>query len=170
MNFVSGIEAQPNFPEEDLTEANAEMLALMLSNRAEVAMGHQMSEGISLIFRMGHPAVLRGASKIYDEENRLLAIDYGVSVFEAAASIVMSTSALSSPEELIERRMAPVMDHLRPNVLDAYVSDAYDAVRAETPRLAEMTIETSQRFHGHLATYALLGVAIERKLILDLSE
>ncbi|MCB9819797.1 hypothetical protein H6796_00605 [Candidatus Nomurabacteria bacterium] len=76
--LITGITPQEDFPRVDLSEENAELLELMLANLELVNSGHEMGEGVSWMFRVGHPAVVVGLGRIYDKPELLEAIDHGV--------------------------------------------------------------------------------------------
>lgn len=88
MSLIVGLEHQPNFPREDLSETNAEFLSLLLQNYNFVEGGHVASESISLIYRLGHPTIVRSTGAIYEEPGQLRAIDHGVKLFESMSSMV----------------------------------------------------------------------------------
>lgn len=59
--LMTGTEAQPEFPAEDLTDKNAEALELMMANLQIVQDMHTVAERHAWAFRVGHPAVVAGA-------------------------------------------------------------------------------------------------------------
>ncbi len=165
MKFIAGLEMQPNFPYEDLSDVNADLLELMLANHEFVMTGHREAERYANMFRCAHSAIQQGADRLYDDPERIAAISHGVAVLEAASSMV---GALPSGREYdITSQSVAIASVLREPDLHKYISDATELLREETPRLAELSRTVSRRFYRHLATYAELGTAIERQFVLD---
>lgn len=163
--LITGITPQEDFPRVDLSEENAELLELMLANLELVNSGHEMGEGVSWMFRVGHPAVVVGLGRIYDKPELLEAIDHGVKVYEAASSFVTEPSV--SDEWKVIHGGAGLMRILSLNELDEYASVAMGEMTEQMPRTKELVSVSSKRFYAHLARYAVLGAAMSRRFELD---
>lgn len=156
---------QPDFPDVDLTEDNAQMLELMLSNYELVMGGHKAAEEASSVMRINHPAVVCGARRIYDDDRRVQAIDHGVAVFEAAHAYVVGKPLTTEAGDVTrEYNAAKVGALLVPHDLSDYMDESVEALRHDAPRLAELSRVTSRRFYSNLTEYAVLGTAMARRL------
>jgi hypothetical protein len=165
--IITGITHQPNFPNEDLSESNADMLELMLANKELLQLSHEAVEQLSWIFRVGHPSIVFSASHIFDEDERLAALNHGVVSFEAITAMV-GGNAMDS-DLFPTNREASRLLQLKPTRLSNYFDEALEDFRGYTPRTAEVVRASSARFHGALTTYALLGAAMSRKFELSVA-
>lgn len=156
--IITGIEAQPRFPHEDLTEANAAVLELTLMNAEIVEEGHKYADGQLEFFRYVHPAVAVGVDSLYDDARYAQAAFHGVSVYETLAMFVGA-----------RWRHLLFLGEGRPEALSVVTSiqssrnsadDAFSAFRGQMRNTAEVVRTSSARFYGPLADYALLGAAI----------
>lgn len=165
MTYIARIVPQPNFPHEDISDSNAAMLELMLADRQTVTDGHQASERISLVFKIGHPAVLSGLARVYDESDRLGAIDHGVATFEAATSLLGQV-----PEGevfTIGANGLALTSGLTDRSLGQYVETAYSSFIDDLPRTRTVIASASERYFPHYTDYAVLGAALVRQFELD---
>lgn len=164
--IVKGIEPQPSFPEEDLSDANREMITLLLLNAALVENGHRAAEATSWVFRASHPAITQGISRVYDDD-KVTAVSHGVSIFESTSAFVGVAHCTDDVEkEFVVSRNAVLFARAEePYVVNARVDQAVESFRANMPNMSEVTLEISQRFYGHLAGYALLGAALARDFL-----
>lgn len=160
--FITGITPQADFPYEDLSESNASLLELMLSNKELVASGHALGEGVSWAFRVGHPTIVKGLGRIYDEPRLLEAIDHGVQVFEAASTFV-SEQPLVVDEAVVIKNGIGISRAFSKEKLDQYASAALENLSNELPRTKEVVESASKRFFAHLTSYAILGAAMSRQ-------
>ena len=165
MNLVVGLEAQPEFPQQDLTERNAEFLELMLANHAVVTNSHEFAEMGAWAFKVGHPAIRAGVEQVYDGD-RVVAIEHGVMVFEAMNVAVVGLAA--SNDMIVVNRAATglLRQATSEGRLAHQVINAIDVFKAQMPRSAEVLVSASRRFVGPLTDYALLGAALEREIAL----
>lgn len=165
--IVTGITHQPNFPREDLSESNADMLELMLANQELLQLSHEAVEQLSWIFKIGHRSIVYSAANIFDEDERLAAINHGVVSFEAIAAMVggnvMDSNIIPTNREAVR------LLQLKTTRLSNYFDEALEDFRDRTPRTAEVVRASSARFHGPLTTYALLGAAMSRRFELDVA-
>lgn len=156
--LLTGLTPQPDFPREDLTPDNADMLEMMMANREIVDAGHAAAERTVWSFKVGHAAIRRSVGAIYDKAKHQEAIDHGVATFEAIAAMVGG--------EVVHMDSFPIhvtatnLLHLSPHALGDYHDESLDSFRDNAPRTAEVIQQASRRFYGPLAAYALLGAAL----------
>lgn len=164
--FLSGFKVQPNFPREDVTEGNAAIIEMMLSNRTLLELGHDRSEVFVPAFQQFHPAVVKGASRMYDEGSRIEAVNHGVLSFEMIAMILSSRLAPGIGVPVLVNSAALVYRATDRSVAD-YAHSAHEAFCSSMPRTSEVISGSSERFFGALAQYAQLGAAMMWQLELD---
>lgn len=167
MNLLTGLENQPNFPKEDLTDANADLLSLMLANFELVETGHRQAEIISWIYRVGHRAQAQAGERIMGEKQASLeAFDHGVRAFETASSLIRATAG--EYDELIVNHNGVALAHaMSDDRLRDYMDEARDRFGSEMPRTVEVLAEASQHLSANLAGYAIFGAALARQFELD---
>jgi len=134
--LITGITSQSNFPREDLTDANADVLELLMANEQILDTSHEAVEQMSWIFRVGHPTILHSAKKIHDDSSRLSALDHGVKSFEAITAMVCGEIAVA--DILSTNREASRLLHLEPNLTGNYLDEAMEDFQQETPYTAEV--------------------------------
>jgi len=166
--LITGITSQPNFPREDLTPENADVLELLMANEQILDTSHEAVERMSWIFRVGHPSILHSAKKVHDDTSRLSAINHGVKSFEAITAMVGGEMAIA--DIFPTHREASRLLHLEPNLTGNYLDEAMEDFQQETPHTAEVVRSSTARFHGPLVTYAILGAAMSRKFELSVVE
>lgn len=156
--IITGIEAQPRFPHEDLSDTNASVLELTLMNAEIVNQGHEYADMQLEFFRYVHPAVAVGVDTLYDDPRYAQAAFHGVSVYETLAMFVgarwrhLLFLGEGKPEAL------SVVTNIQSSRNTA--DDAFSAFRQQMRNTAEVVRASSARFYGPLADYALLGAAI----------
>lgn len=169
MVLIASIEPQPQFPHEDMSEVNAQFLELMLANKDIVASGHQASEQLSWVFRVGHPALIRGFGKVHSDPERLAAIDHGVSVFEAASSL-LSTDAPAMEFSTVNTNGVAIAAAFNECDLCSYADKAYGHFTENMQRTHEVVRTASERVFPYLVEYAALGAALAYQFELDAVE
>lgn len=165
--LLTGLTPQPDFPREDLSDTNADLLELMLANPDLVHLGHLEGEKMSWAFRVGHPAVVRGTSRLYDDDTYTEAVDHGVASFEAMATMV--GSEVTTDSFTVNANAVALASQLKEYKLQQYIDSALDSFRENTPRAAEVISLSARRFYGALSSYALLGAALARQFEIDAS-
>jgi hypothetical protein len=166
MSIITGIEAQPNFPREDLTDDNAAILELLLSNRDLVGESHAISEQTSWVFRVGHRVVNTVAAGVLERDGRLEAVNHGTTVYEAMSALL--TAAPTDTNELfaVEKQAAAWTEADTTNAV-TYQQEAYAAFHQDLPRAKEVVEAAASRFYPHFTGYALLGAAMARQFEID---
>ena len=160
--LLVGVEAQPRFPHEDLTEDNAAMLELLLANREIAQIGHTEGERLVPAFGYIHPAMVKGAIRVYDGATRIEAVDHGVATFETMCMMTASITQIDSAEAARNSMLfAAAFDDAQ---VGLYMADSLDTFRGQLPRTSEVIKLASYRFFGPLTEYALLGAAITRRI------
>ncbi|HET6622363.1 MAG TPA: hypothetical protein VFG56_00310 [Candidatus Saccharimonadales bacterium] len=166
MAFLTGLECQPDFPREDLTETNADLLELMLANFDLVEAGHQQAELISWIYRVGHRSQSSASRRVIDSAAQLESFDYGVRTFETASSLVRATAG--EFDELIVNHNGVALAHaFSEDQLRDYIDGARDKFDSEMPKTVDVVREASSRLSISLAGYAIFGAALARQFELD---
>lgn len=163
--LTKGIEAQPRFPWEDLSEPNASMLELMLANHNLVTAGHLDSEGIVQEFRRMHSSVVDGTRRIYDDDPKVIAVNHGVACFETM-HILLASAQEPLAHYAVHNSMALVVG-LREQTLRRHIEAAYELFQERMRNAADVVKASAERNHGHYTTYALLGAAVMWQLALD---
>lgn len=164
--LITGITAQPDFPKEDLTDENAAILELMLSNRNLVAENHTASEQLSWVFRVGHPLIARISGGILDHDSRFEALDHGAAVYEAM-SLFLAAVPTQTSELFSVQTQATAWLNASPSKLTGYQEEAYAAFSGNLPRAKELVSDVSSRFYPHLTNYAILGASMAHQFELD---
>ena len=163
--LLTGLTPQTDFPRVDLNEQNADLLELMMANVGILQQHHDIVEDISWIFRVGHRAILHSTAKVYDDSDRLAAVNHGVAMFEAITAMVDGIAAVSDPTPV--NNQAGRLIRLDTTEVSNYFDSSVESFKTETPRTAEVIRASSARFQGPLTTYALLGAAMSRQFELD---
>ena len=166
MKIYTGPEAQPGFPEDDLSDKNADALELLLANKLVVQQSHTAAEQAEWAFCVGHPAAVEGGSSAVDIEGaRVAALEHGVMVFEAIAVAVaglkVTQDKLAINHAVMSVRGARVGDTIQ------QVLEMEDQFRDEMPRTVGVIESTSRRHFGPATNYAVLGAALERHIALS---
>lgn len=166
--LLGGIESQPRFPQEDLTEDNAAVLELMLANRELAQMGHSEGEQFVPAFQLLHPAALRGTARVHDDPTRLEALDHGVASFETLC-MLLAANVAAHPRvaAVVAARFAGQGTAV--TSVERYLYQSLETMRVEMPRTTEVVLSSSQRFFGYFTEYALLGAALTRQMELEAS-
>lgn len=158
------LESQPNFPFVDLSDNNAMMTAVMVTNAGFTGATHTQSENIIATFRFTHPAIHRGAEFALEDPTKLRAINYGAAVFEVIAALVTAFPDVDMPDLVLTTgSFAASRDR---SALMRYLYSAEDSFITEMPRTTEVVKEAAQAGNASTA-YALLGAALTRKLSID---
>lgn len=163
--LIAGLTPQTDFPRVDLSEDNADMLELLMANVGIVQEQHDAIENLSWIFRVGHVAILHSAGRVYENDDRLVAVNHGVAMFEAITAMVDGIAAVSDPTPV--NNQASRLIQLDGRGVDDYFESSLESFKSDTPRTAEVVRTSSSRFHGPLVSYALLGAAMSRRFELD---
>ncbi len=162
INIPTVIQPQPNFPHEDLTSSNAEFIELLVSNIQILEESHQAIEQVSWVNKVGHAAILHSSSKLYDSQDRIVAINHGITSFEAIKMLV--NGGLITADKFFEiNSEAAQLASLNSIGLNAFMDQAIDSLKHDTPRTAEVVQASVSRFHGYFTSYALLGAAMSRE-------
>lgn len=163
--LVRGLEPQPKFPHEDVSEANAQMLELLLASDALVESGHVNAEQLSPFFKLGHPSIDIVALRLDDSPYHQAAISSGVASMETIKGLLDAFPLTDSAAVHINTTALTSSMHDR-NVR-TYADSAYDSFVADVPRAAEVIQVANRRRHGYFLSYALLGAALAYQLELD---
>ena len=153
------LQTQPEFPEVDLTEENADMLSVMLQNEQVAQQYHRGAEGV-LVFRQLHPALEHGVASVYDEGARVDAMSHGMMTFEAINAAVASTKPATVRGQALSVVIA------KPKTVQrigdpAETQEVNNYFIEKLPRTASVVSAASERFFpGHIH-YALAGAALE---------
>lgn len=157
--FITGLTPQPNFPREDLTADNALLLELLIANPDLAQVSHQVSEELSWVFRVGHPAILQGMQRLYDDPTCIGAINNGVMMFETTTAMVAATPKAGDWIKVI-RNGSELATRSNSNTLNEQIEDAVADFRRDLPLTGEVIAAASERFFPQLTAYSLLGAAL----------
>lgn len=167
MSLLVGLEAQPAFPHEDLTDDNAAMLELMLANKPLVDQAHLTAESIAWLYRVAHPTIAQLSPRMYEEDERLRAIDHGVAMYEAIGMFVCSST---EADMFAINSLAAKLLVERATIIEDFAAKAIETMREETPRVSHVVSESAKRFYAPRQNYSVLGAALARQFELDSEE
>jgi len=166
MSLLVGLEAQPDFPRADLTDANAALLELVLANNREVATAHQLAEWAVWLYQLSHPAVQQAGQRVAAIEPHLPAFSHGVSAYEAIAALVQAAPA-EADQLAVRANALSLGSGLAEAALFGYVDDASEQFKLVMPRTAKVVQTSAERLQHDVAGYAIIGAAVARQFELD---
>lgn len=167
MSFLTGFEAQPNFPKEDLTDNNAAMLELMLSNREMSEDLHVFSEKTILLYRVGHKVINHITEKSLDQSNLMRAVSHGTAVYESISAMVTASKDITPRKIQIIESLITVLGDEKPMELVVYQQEATATFCTELENTKDVITTASARLFPHPTDYAVLGAAMARQFELD---
>ena len=164
MLLSAPIDRQPNFPKEDLTDKNAEILSLLLMNQEILQQGHMAAESQVQIYKLGHQAFARAIDRMFYESSKFDALNHGITTYEAISSLVTHPPSAEN-EATVILNAAGIVSTRR---LDEYAHEAVESLVLATPRTAEVVAETTRQPRGSdFARLAVIGAGMARKFELD---
>lgn len=155
------MELEPDFPEKDISDETAEILELLLLNRAFIDQSHDGAEQAHILFRLGHQAIDKTARPFMDGD-RLAAFSYGVSTYETVRSIVRPHVPATTKHEAGMKVM--IMTNALNTIFVDTVTDARDQFTTKLPRTKYVIGQSAARFYSTHVDYALAGAAIAHDL------
>lgn len=165
MGLISGVAPQETFPLVDLSDDNAGLLSLMLSNRELLDSGHDQAEGSYPLFRIAHP-VLLGASVHLDVANSARqALDAGIKTYETIAVFVRLQPPERDLSEVI--RNSACITVANKASWYKYLEEADAHFRGNLPNTRAVVSEATGRFYPNAVTYALLGASLACQFEID---
>lgn len=153
---------QENFPREDLTDENADLLSILLQNYDAFTRAHTAAEELSILYRVGH-GVLAAAARPHIIQHESNALSHGIGVYEAV-------SALVSPAERAYRNTMLARPHVEMAYLainenfDRETGNLVALFKYHRPNTSRVVEETADRFHGGAVDYAVVGAALAYRL------
>jgi hypothetical protein len=135
---------QPNFPSEDISEANAMYLGLMMQNHESLEFQHSVAENSSFLYRYGHPALVSMMNSCLAERVQIKAFEHGISTYESIASY--ATLRFERPghgEVAVQAYMNAPTPSFDPVII---LSEATDRFVNEMPNTKAVISETADRF------------------------
>jgi len=157
--FVTGVAEEPFFPEQDLDEDNARLLAVMLADKRILEPYHQMAESVSRLFEVSHPAVRQSVRVVFDDVSREKAASFGAAVYEVISGLVIPRQRLHDSEHILRVNRFPI-EH-RDAIGDALVQ-SYDDFRHSMPNTVDVVESAAEANGTTQSTYAVLGAAVSR--------
>lgn len=164
--LITGIAAQPNFPSEDITSENAELLELLLSSKDIVDSSHVSSEQISWVFKVGHKVLNTVSIAVLEKSDRFSALDHGASLYEAM-SLLLAAAPTQTKELFTVQTQAAAWLHASDMRLTNYQEEAFASFSGNLPNAKEVVASASSRFYPHFTNYAVLGAAMAHQFELD---
>lgn len=164
--LLIGVEAQAGFPAQDLSGANAERLALWLSNQELLDVLHTSAEDTRPLYRFGHAAIaaiLRTSEQFSEEQ--LAAIGYGIVAHEAM-SVAVATEAQPDVENPLGQTELIVVQTVAEleSVSAATLDELGKAYLRQQPHTAGVVGEVADRFTPSYRKYTLAGAALSRHI------
>lgn len=167
MLLSSPIEHQSNFPKEDLTDANAEVLCLMLSSRELIRQGHTAAETATKIYELGHRALSIAVDRIFENTSTAAAFNQGISVYETISSLVTHPPQVEEMAPLVLNAFG-IERQISARHFDEYIAEAGEVLVLSAPRTAQVVAETvTSHTNRYAARIAVIGAAAARKFELD---
>lgn len=160
------LESAPDFPRQDLSENNAEILELLLANNELVTATHVSVEETSWLFQRSHPSLRFAANRLIEETQRSTAFDHGVTAFETITALVESSPGPLDIHATINNSRA-ITHGLTEDELSAYLDHAHQHFVSDMPRTAKVVLDSSKRFFPITANYAVAGAALARQFEID---
>jgi len=154
-----------DFPQQDLSAHNAQLLELMLANREIVARGHSRAEKVSYVYEVGYLAIKVVADDIFTNHDSRKAFHHGIRSFEAIAWL--THSAPQRCDMFAVHNAYKRISILSPDELIGYLDETYQGFAAELPRTAQVITESAKRFFPSVTQYAAYGAALTRQFALD---
>jgi hypothetical protein len=161
MGLITGIVPQEAFPRQDISAANAAVLALMLANADFLGLGHERAESMARLYQMGH-AAMRIAGQHLPESDQSSALDHGITIYEAMAALVRPAS-LPGGNVIAVSQNAGAIQVMPSGELFDLLGQAEAAFRNETPNTRVVVSEAAERFYPHQIHYAVCGAALARQ-------
>lgn len=167
MLLSSPIEHQSNFPKEDLTDANAEVLCLMLSSKELIRQGHGAAEAATKVYELGHRALSVAVDRIFDNPSTITAFNQGVSVYETISSLVTHPPQVEEMTPLILNAFG-LERQISARHFNDYITEAGEVLVLSAPRTAQVVAETvTSHTNRYAARIAVIGAAAARRFELD---
>ena len=166
MLILDLIEAQPEFPVEDLTEHNEAYLSLIIANRDLLSRGHMLAKEEYPVLARAHQPLLEASKSMFDNEDTLRAINFGITAFEAITFFVGGDEPDADPDNL-EKNTAALTTARHASRVERYFHKAHAELVHDMPRTTRVVAESSARYHGSSINAAVFGAAITRRFELD---
>lgn len=168
MGLITSITAQEDFPRVDLTPDNTGMLAVMLSSRDFLEAGHDRAEEAVLLYRLGHPAVMRAAGREFlNNAGQAGAFRTGIAAFEVAMMLI-NGRGIYNPDAVKVCTSAVAV--IRPERFLDLLLETDTAFRELMPNTCEVVAEAAKRDYPSLVTHAIAGAAFARQLELEVEK
>lgn len=159
-------ESQPNFPLEDLTDTNAEILAVLLTDSAALHAHHQVAEQSSFLYRIAHPALVSSIGPTLSDREKIDAYGYGIEAYESIATL--ATLRFNRPghgEMEWQQYYSTSHTPVDPLIL---LSDTIDTFEAKMHNTKTVVEDIAKHSHAPLAHFAIAGAAMAYTLEIDI--
>jgi hypothetical protein len=169
MGLITGLTTQEVFPREDLTEDNAALLELVLSNEQLRAEGHVLAVQSVWAYQIGHRAIMAAGRQLDDfDAARRRAFAGGIITYEATSAYVR----LVPPDydRRAVRTAAAEMSMADRAEFFAYLEEADGHFRAHLPNTLAVVQGAVELTSMHLTEYAIHGAALACQLELQVIE
>lgn len=165
MNLLLGLESQPNFPREDLTDGNAAVLELLLQNGGLLLRSHQAAEAAAWLYAYAHPSARQAGQRVAAVDAHLPAFSHGISAYEAIAALVQAapTEHTEQSLQMVTNNALKLRTVLSESALLGYMDEASEQFKAEMPRTAAVVHASAGRLQGDAAGYAIIGAGVARQ-------
>ncbi|HET8883944.1 MAG TPA: hypothetical protein VFM68_00555 [Candidatus Saccharimonadales bacterium] len=167
MNLIT-LEAQNNFPHEDISDSNAEILEMLLQNQTIHESSHKSAEAASILYKMGHQTLLT-ASQIEPELSQSDALSHGISTYEAISALVHPNVDAEVHDSItIHPHLKMAYMALRYN-FDDETERVYSYFGENLPRMRQIVETSAERFHKRPREYAIIGAALAHQIDINAS-
>lgn len=169
-SVIQRLDFQPHFPTEDLTDANADFISLMLASQKFFQEEHIRAEKLSRLFTYAHPTVVGGFRSRDCSADILKVVSRGAAAFEV---IYLMTHCGLVPETHFDSDGSAKRECINATLpLDyEYIADTLpEEFYHDMPKTAEIIKNTVPEDHRYYIRYALAGAALARMTEMDVTQ
>lgn len=160
---------QPNFPLEDVNEANAALFGQLLYEPTFVEAAHDLAEQNIIGFKIGHQTLRSLSYALYMDYTQQNAFSYGATVYEAL-SVAVRPTFQEQPNPLALRAKTAEILALPGDAFSAAITmrDHEERLLDEAPATSKLIIAASDLQPQMDRRFVLMGAAMERDIDRDL--
>jgi hypothetical protein len=162
---------QPNFPHEDVNEANAQIFKQLLFDSAYIFNAHAYAEEMVEAFNIGHSTINKLSNVVKGSYEQKCSLSFGATIYEALSLTVLPTErqiVSSIHVGQVASRLFALQDN--PLTMMVHMLDEEELFKNEMPvaaELVEIATELSPTIDNRLA---VIGAALERSIERDTTD
>lgn len=158
--LITSVKEEPNFPFEDITKDNSNILAVMLSSPEVLAGFHAMAEDAVRLYKLGHASITNALKEIL-ETPQLRAASFGVTTYEALAAMINNRPPILQSSRVLELAIGPGLGN---QVSIDEMGKSVRIFRKQMYNTSEVVLEASRSILPGLPEYVLAGAATARQV------